>query len=368
MSIDRNSFTPMYIQLKELIKEKIKSGEYLPGQPIPSGKELSKKLGVSTITVRQAVTELIREDFLQGLQGKGVFVADQAEPLPAKVPSLIASLFPYSIEGNCVIETFIGIQDAASKAGFNHILHIGGVGDVCKSERDAVAEMRKKGALGFIIYPEATAESLENVRELESAGIPYVLLDKYFEELNSSYVGIDESAGAEEIVRYLISKGHTKIAYIGNTMRHSSSRDRRKGFLRAMRGHNLPVPDDFIWRSDGMGLSELACGAEGAGRILRMKNPPTAFVCVNYNVSCGVHSAVRMTGASDFESRIVAFDSIPEPKISIPHLDWPRAEIGRTALRMLAERIKNPGLSTGVEKLSPHLIVPLMENKAQNAG
>ncbi|HHW48900.1 MAG TPA: GntR family transcriptional regulator [Clostridiaceae bacterium] len=76
MHIDKNSPVPAYCQLKNLILEKINSGEYSAGSPIPSERELSETLNISRMTVRQALNQLTSEGILYRVQGKGTFVSN----------------------------------------------------------------------------------------------------------------------------------------------------------------------------------------------------------------------------------------------------------------------------------------------------
>lgn len=66
---------PRYYQLKEIIREKMRNGDWTEGQLIPSERELCEQYGISRMTVRQSITELVKEGFLYREQGKGTFVA-----------------------------------------------------------------------------------------------------------------------------------------------------------------------------------------------------------------------------------------------------------------------------------------------------
>ena len=68
---------PLYFQLEQIIKSKIITGEYLPGEQISTEKELCKTYGVSSITARQAVLNLVNEGLLVRMQGKGTFVTEE---------------------------------------------------------------------------------------------------------------------------------------------------------------------------------------------------------------------------------------------------------------------------------------------------
>jgi GntR family transcriptional regulator len=73
-AIYRNSPVPRYHQLKEILREKIRSGEWKPGDIIPSERELSENYGISRMTTRQAITDLVNEGVFYREQGKGTFV------------------------------------------------------------------------------------------------------------------------------------------------------------------------------------------------------------------------------------------------------------------------------------------------------
>ena len=76
-AIYRNSPLPRYYQLKEIIRERIRSGEWKPGDLIPSERELSEKYGISRMTARQAITDLVNEGLFYREQGKGTFVSQR---------------------------------------------------------------------------------------------------------------------------------------------------------------------------------------------------------------------------------------------------------------------------------------------------
>lgn len=74
--LDKSTPVPLYFQLKELVSDAIASGEYAVGSTIPTEQELSQAFGISRTTVRQAITELVREGRLYREKSKGTFVAE----------------------------------------------------------------------------------------------------------------------------------------------------------------------------------------------------------------------------------------------------------------------------------------------------
>ena len=73
------AFQPLYRQIKTLITESLVSGEWRPGELIPSEIELANRFSVSQGTVRKAIGELAHQNLLVRQQGKGTFVASHSE-------------------------------------------------------------------------------------------------------------------------------------------------------------------------------------------------------------------------------------------------------------------------------------------------
>ena len=80
MAHESPTFSPLYQQIKGLILQSLESGEWRPGEPIPSESELAVRFGVSQGTVRKAVDEMAAENLLVRRQGKGTFVATHSDP------------------------------------------------------------------------------------------------------------------------------------------------------------------------------------------------------------------------------------------------------------------------------------------------
>jgi GntR family transcriptional regulator len=70
-----NRLVPLYHQVEQVIRHRIATGRYTPGTQIPSEHELGRELSVSRVTVREALRELVHDNMLVKVQGKGTFVA-----------------------------------------------------------------------------------------------------------------------------------------------------------------------------------------------------------------------------------------------------------------------------------------------------
>ena len=72
--LTHDSFTPLYFQLKEILRDKIENLEFQEGDMIPSESEIQQRYDVSRATVRKAIQILVNEGFMEKKRGKGTFV------------------------------------------------------------------------------------------------------------------------------------------------------------------------------------------------------------------------------------------------------------------------------------------------------
>ncbi len=72
--INRDVPIPLYYQLQQLIKGSIETGEFKPGDSLPTEMELMQKYKISRATVRQAILQLVNEGYLRRIKSKGTFV------------------------------------------------------------------------------------------------------------------------------------------------------------------------------------------------------------------------------------------------------------------------------------------------------
>ena len=79
-SVESPTFSPLYRQIKGLILQALESGEWRPGEAIPSETELATRFHVSQGTVRKAIDEMAADNLLVRRQGKGTFVATHSDP------------------------------------------------------------------------------------------------------------------------------------------------------------------------------------------------------------------------------------------------------------------------------------------------
>ena len=95
IQVNRQSGTPLYLQIVDQVKYLITTGGLQPGGRLPSIRQLAVDLGVNFNTVAHAYKELGREGVISTQLGLGSFVSDQPDQLPLaqRRRELLGSLF-----------------------------------------------------------------------------------------------------------------------------------------------------------------------------------------------------------------------------------------------------------------------------------
>lgn len=115
------TFSPLYQQIKALITQSLQSGEWKPGELIPSEVELANRFKVSQGTVRKAIDELAAENLVVRRQGKGTFVATHHE---ARAQFRFLRLMPDSGEPHPADNNILEVKRLRAPAEVGRLLDV----------------------------------------------------------------------------------------------------------------------------------------------------------------------------------------------------------------------------------------------------
>lgn len=76
VTIDPDAITPLYQQLVQILRDRIKDGTYPPGKRMPSRFELEQEFGLAQGTISKALDRLKDEGLIVGITGRGTFVRE----------------------------------------------------------------------------------------------------------------------------------------------------------------------------------------------------------------------------------------------------------------------------------------------------
>ncbi|MCD5408911.1 LacI family transcriptional regulator [Candidatus Bipolaricaulota bacterium] len=115
-----------------------------------------------------------------------------------------------------------GVREAAYRHGYSIILQ--DTDEDYAREGEAIEVMLAERVDGLLITPVQTGT--ETIEKLKESGLPFVLLGRHFDDLETDYVVTDDVQGGYLATEHLIKLGHTRIAMINGPLHISSAKER----------------------------------------------------------------------------------------------------------------------------------------------
>ncbi len=232
-----------------------------------------------------------------------------------------------------------GVENAARTYGYTIILKE--TDESYEREEEALRVMVAEQVDGLLLTP---AQSQRNtVETLLGGDLPFVLLGRYFSDLDAPYVVTDDVRGGFLATEHLLGLGHRNIAHVAGPMHISSARDRWAGFISALRANHLPVRKDRAV----MGAVRLEDGHRAAQELLGRRVQPTAIFCYSDLVAFGVMRAVSEAGLRIPEDMaIVGYDDMEfcaHAQVPLTTVRIPKRALGEKAVEMLVSMLRNGG-------------------------
>jgi LacI family transcriptional regulator len=204
-------------------------------------------------------------------------------------------------------------------------------------EHDILVSMCRQRLDGIIAEP--IGESHSYLEPELAAGMPMVTMDRPMSGMPADCVMSDNASGIGMAFHHLHQHGHRRIAYIGDSERVFSGRERAAAFRAALLAHGQPITG--LVHPGEITAERVAAALETA---LTGPDPATALVTGNMDTTIAVLRSLGPRAAARLG--IVAFDEVPladllQPALTVVAQDT--ARIGGTAVELLRARIADPG-------------------------
>ncbi|MET9381739.1 LacI family DNA-binding transcriptional regulator [Streptomyces sp. NPDC002928] len=204
-------------------------------------------------------------------------------------------------------------------------------------EHDILVSMCRQRLDGIIVEP--FGENHAYLQPELDAGVPLVAMDRPMSGISVDCVMSDNASGIGMAFHHLHRHGHRRIAYIGDSERVFSGRERAAAFRAALRAHGEAV--EGLVHSGEITPERVAAALDTA---LRGPDPATALVAGNMDTTLAVLRHLGPQAASRLA--LVGFDEVPLADLLQPALTviaQQTSEIGQTAVELLRARIADPG-------------------------
>ena len=227
------------------------------------------------------------------------------------------------------------VDDEARAAGYTVV--IGNADERPEQQDHYVRTLLEQRVDGLLICP--TAEVTPLVEDCVRAGGPLVFLDRTLTGLDVPSVRADGTAAVHDLIRHLRNLGHRRVAFISGPELLSTGRERTRAFADAMRANGLEVREDYLKAGDFQAGSGRAISAG----FLDLPEPPEVIFAGDNLMALGALDEIRARGLRiPQDVGLASFDDVAwfvhlDPPITA--ISQPAEELGRRAVRVLADRI-----------------------------
>mgnify|MGYP003645781374 FL=1 len=169
------------------------------------------------------------------------------------------------------------IEEVLNKEGYNII--------ITQSNESFKKECRNIDTLlftqvdGIIASMANETIDLEYYEKIKTKGIPLILFDRGENDLNVDYIGINDYDSSHVIVEHLVKQGRKRIAHIGGYKHTRIFNNRIRGYIDALKKHNLPLDHELLIESS----LTIEDGRKKMSQLLKLKERPDAvYVASDY--------------------------------------------------------------------------------------
>jgi GntR family transcriptional regulator of arabinose operon len=348
------------VQVKTLVLEMIHREGLQSGARLPTEGELSERFNVSRNTVRQAIGELVVDGIVTRHQGRGTFYRGEVPSETEESAGLIGVVTPLArsyIFGDIIH----GMDDYAHENGYSLVLASTNADP--NRELEALRNILEKPIEGLIIEFARSSEIDSNVeltRILRECTVPIVVCDAETPMLNASYVTVDDLCGSRAATRYLLDKGHRRIALVYKKPSMAGIK-RRDGFLQTLKDAGIEPDPDLIRPYDVQ--EDLLPAYRIVKDLLGLENGKRPTAIFFFNDQCAVQSYAAVAEAGLNVPDDVSFMGYDDSELArnavvpLTTMRHPKYRLGWLAARTLLERIKaNPPFFVEETLIRPTLV------------
>jgi len=308
-------------QFYNFLRESIVNGYYDCGERFPSIRQLAEQYEISIPTVSLVVSNLVNDGFLRIERGKGAYVARTTENEGNSTKIIGVVLDNYMSDFNVQPLIFSSILDYMQKRG---IL-------VLPFKFNDLEKAIHLGLDGIIIFPPPSEEYDPKQVASVIGSLPAVCINRDIEELNRDMVRVDFLEGSRMATEYLLEQGRKKIILF----RHPSptiGKQFMQGYMQAHEKYGV-IPDEKLI---GLHTGEIIGKLKIADGLIHTDVKIHTFRDTFKEQGISLPKDMGIVGINNS-----SYARMMSPRLTA--LAFSGEDIGKTAAKLLTERIVEPG-------------------------
>jgi LacI family transcriptional regulator len=310
-------------------------------------KDIATALGLSVSTVSKALsdsyeisekTKKIVIEYAEEHNYRPNPIAKSLKQGNSKSIGIVVS----TIDNQFFSQVINGIESIAYSKGYNVI--ITQTHESFELEALNVKHLTYRSVDGILISLSTETSDVEHLKSLHKKGLPIVFFDRISEEINTHKVIADNFNGAFEGTQHLLDSGYKRIAHITSSPDISITRERLKGYTKALEDHGIAFNEDYVkyCMHGGRDLDEIKSALND---LLTIENRPDAIFTASDRITTTTLLLLQqMKVKIPDEIALLGFTNTQLADALNPSLSTiyqPGFEIGKNAIEMLISIIES---------------------------
>jgi LacI family transcriptional regulator len=324
-------------------------------------KDIAKEVGVSTALVSYVLNNLKEGRISKEIAQKIREVAQRLNYRPNQIAKSLKTSKTFTIGlivadiSNPFSSTLARIvEDEANK--FNYTVIFGSSDENEQKSQKVIDTLLNRQVDGLIISPPANSEA--QMLDLQKNDVPFVLLDRYFPNIKTNYVALNNHAAASIATGHLIEGGCKRVGMINYRTDLFHLQERKRGYLSALKKHDAFFRKSFLKEVD---IANNKQEIEKAVKdLLHLDEPVDGLVLSSNIIAAHVLryiNTLQLRVPNDLA--IVSFDETEALDLfyaPLTYIKQPLREMGAIATKILLENIASNNSITQVD-MEPELVV-----------
>lgn len=337
-----------YQSIAEDLRDLIRNGHYVPGELLPTERELQTRFNVSRSTVRRALSALTESGWAEAKPNRGV--AARRGPEPERSRNIAFIDHAESVNQ--------GVFFAIGRELQTHGMHLIHIDSRTRGMEGALEYAADQGMAAAFVWSKTGFPDAERVAAVQRR-MPIVAVDHGLRGVNCDLIVGDNFGGARAVVGLLAAAGRQRIAVSGMMDMLEINHERFSGYLQGIFQSNLvPSAANFLFCvTSGGGEPDTRLLAH---RLREPDRPDAIFVMQDMFVPAVVETifAAGLRIPEDVAIASFGWDlpiQIDEVGLTTAFIDW--GSFATTCVSVLTERLSSPSEPFRQSVLPMHVVV-----------